>query len=162
MEPDELIERWLYSAESVMPLHYEAAQLFTQRHYWIGVPALVLSTAVGTTVFAALRKDASLPIEWVYLTGIASMLAAILTALQTFLGYNQRAEKHKSAGAAYAALIREIHQQKAFPSSGNKELQAFVANIRVRFDALSKESPSLPPQIWKRAEAKRNANVSSL
>ncbi len=149
MTTDELIARWLYSAKVVMAAHYEAARFYGRRHYWIGVPALVLSTAVGTTVFAALGKTVNTSIRLA--TGGASVLAAILTALQTFLGYNQLAAKHKSAGADYAALIREIHQQLAFPSSKPDELRKFVDNIRVRFDTLSKESPSLPEKLWKQA-----------
>ncbi|HEY2396421.1 MAG TPA: SLATT domain-containing protein [Rudaea sp.] len=152
MDARELIESWLYSADASMALHYDAARHFERRHYLIGVPALVLSTAVGTTVFAALQKDVYVAIQ--FTTGAASVLAAILTGLQTFLGYNQRAAKHQSAGAAYAALIREIHQEQAFPLSEVNQLRGFVEKVRTRFDALSKESPSIPERLWKLAASR--------
>ena len=153
MTSDELIDKWLYSAEVVMAFHYEAARMFERRHFWIGVPAIALSTLVGTTVFAALRKDVHLSVQLG--AGCASVLAAILTALQTFLGYSERATKHEAAGANYAALIREIHQQRAFPSPTVDELRKFVDHIRIRFDTLSKESPSLPERVWKRGVSQK-------
>ena len=42
------------------------------------------------------------------LIGLASVAAAILSSLQTFLGYSERAEKHRLAGAKYGALGREL------------------------------------------------------
>ena len=148
MQPDELIDTWLHSAELSMSLHYKSAQRFERMHYLLGVPAVVLSTAVGTTVFAALRKDLDVPIQ--IATAAGSFSAAILTALQTFLGYNQRAVKHQQAGAAYASLIRRIHEQLAFPASQPEELQRFVAVLRARFDTLSRESPAFPQRLFQR------------
>ena len=132
-----------------MAAHYQAARHFERRHYWIGIPALILSTTVGTTVFAVLRKDIATPTQ--IATGAASIAAAVLTALQTFLGYSQRAAKHYSAGAKYASLVRAIHKELAFPTSEDNKLREWVESIRVRFDKLSEESPSLPEKVFKRA-----------
>ena len=147
MSSDELIEQWLYSAQVSMSVHYEAARMFERRHYWLGVPALILSTAVGTTVFATLKKDLELSAQLA--TGLASLSAGILTALQTFMGFSNRAEKHKAAGAEYASLVRLIHEQLAFPSGKPDELKKFISNLRTRFDTLSKESPSLRDRLIK-------------
>src|SRR5207248_3345936 len=43
-------------------------------------------------------------------TGIASVVAAVLAALQTFLGLSDRAEKHRLAGAKYGALGRQLEE----------------------------------------------------
>src|SRR6266849_2913203 len=99
MKPDTLLQQWLVSAQYSMSAHYDAARQFEDRHTWIGVFATILSIAVGTTVFATLQKDTGLTAQLA--TGFASILAAVITGLQTFLKYDKRAEGHKSAGAAY-------------------------------------------------------------
>ena len=77
-------------------------------HYVLGVPVIVLTTLVGTSVFASLstQPDPRLQIT----TGIASVVAAVLAALQTFLGHSDRAEKHRLAGAKYGALGRQLEE----------------------------------------------------
>ncbi|WP_414896029.1 SLATT domain-containing protein [Pseudomonas chlororaphis] len=49
--------------------------------------------------------------DWVWWqlgVGAMSVLAAVMTALQTTLRYQELAEKHREAGARYNALGREI------------------------------------------------------
>jgi hypothetical protein len=81
-----------------------------------GIPAVVLSTVVSTSVFASLLKQ---PDPWLQITlGFASVAAALLASLQTFLSYSERAEKHRIAGAKYGALALpnaggNIHNPKA-------------------------------------------------
>ena len=154
MTYEELVDQWLLSAQMSMGVHYEAAQLFESRHYWIGIPALTLATVVGTTVFAVLKKDVDITVQLA--TGGASLLAAVLTALQTFLGYSGRAAKHHAAGASYAALVRQIHEELAFPSDVEEDQRRFVEMIRLRFDTLSKESPSMPPRLLQKALSSEN------
>src|SRR5436190_1807437 len=69
-----------------------------------------LTAAVGTTVFSSI---ASSPQLWVkILTGIMSMAAAVLAALQTFLKYSERAAQHKAAAQNYGMLRREYEEMQ--------------------------------------------------
>ena len=106
-----------------------------------------LTTLVGTSVFATLQKR---PEPWLQITvGLASVLAAILASLQTFMGYSQRAEKHRVAGAKYGALGREL---EALRASTKAESDEVIAELRKRLDTLALESPNNPIWIYKRAK----------
>ena len=80
----------------------------TRLHRVIGIPVIVFTTVVGSTVFGTMGKATD---TWlVVATGFFSILAAVLSSLQTFLNYSTLAEKHKIAATHYGMLRREIEQ----------------------------------------------------
>jgi hypothetical protein len=82
--------------------------------------------------------------------GLASVAAALLTSLQTFLGYSERAEKHRLAGAKYGALGRELESLRSIANGASEEA---MTKVRERLDALAVESPSTPQKIYYKAGA---------
>jgi hypothetical protein len=70
--------------------------------------------------------------------------AAILASLQTFLGYSERAEKHRVAGAKYGAVGRELETLRA---SARSESDEVISEVRKRLD----ESPNNPIWLYQRA-----------
>lgn len=107
---------------------------------------IALSTIVGTSVFASIQKQPEL---WVEITvGLASVLAAVLASLQTFLGYSARAEKHRVAGAKYGALGRELEVLRASDEAIPSET---IEGLRKRLDALALESPNNSLRIYMKA-----------
>ena len=142
------LDDWYARAFVTQRAHYLSADHFGKRKYWLGIPAVVLSTLVGTSVFATVQKQ---PEPWLQIVvGLASVVAALLASLQTFLGYAERAEKHRIAGAKYGALGRELEVMRALPSAPSGEV---VAEVRKRIDALALESPNNPLAIYKKAGA---------
>jgi conflict system pore-forming effector with SLATT domain len=102
----ELIPEWYRRVAVTQYAHYLSADHFGARKYWLGVPAVLLSTLVGTSVFATIERQPEL---WLQIAvGLSSVAAALLASLQTFMGYTERAEKHRMAGARYGALGREL------------------------------------------------------
>ncbi|MER7450807.1 SLATT domain-containing protein [Nocardia beijingensis] len=100
------LERLRVRAHRAGRSQYLAAHSAGSMHYRLGIPSIILSTAVGTAVFGTLAgsPDARL----IVITGVVSVSSAVLAALQTFFGYSDRAERHRSTGAKYAALKRRI------------------------------------------------------
>jgi hypothetical protein len=97
-------------------------------------------------VFATVQKQPEL---WLQITvGLASVAAALLASLQTFLGYSERAEKHRIAGAKYGALGRELEQLRASDSPLSDDL---ISKIRKSLDDLAVESPNNPLPIYRKA-----------
>ena len=78
------------------------------------------------------------------IVGLASVAAALPASLQTFLGYAERAEKHRIAGAKYGALGRELEQLRSSSSTPTAEV---MAEVRKRLDDLAIESPNNPLSI---------------
>ena len=127
--------------------HYLSADHFERRKYWLGIPAVVLATVVGTSVFATLSEKPDVSVQ--IAIGLASVAAAVLTSLQTFMGYPERAEKHRLAGARYGSLGREIETLRTLDSVTRDDMD----RLRVRLDTLATESPNTPQSIYKKAGA---------
>lgn len=145
---EEVLDEWFRRVAVTQVAHYMSADYFGARKYWLGVPAIILSTLVGTSVFATVQKQ---PEVWLQISvGLASVAAAVLASLQTFLGYAERAEKHRIAGAKYGALGRELEQIR---SSAETPLHDAILEIRKRLDDLAVESPNNPFRIYRRAGA---------
>jgi len=142
----QVLNEWYERVAVTQRAHYLSADHFGARKYWLGVPAVVLSTLVGTSVFATVQKQPEL---WLQISvGLASVVAALLTSLQTFLGYAERAEKHRIAGAKYGALGRELEQMRA---TGAETTPEQITEVRKLLDDLAVESPNNPLHIYARA-----------
>jgi type II secretory pathway pseudopilin PulG len=112
----------------------------------------VLTAATGTALFATLSKDhASQTLRLVL--GLVSVLAAVLAALQTFLGFGQRADKHRTTAAAYGSIRREIEQYQALGPSSRDQLEQMMAKLRSRLDEVSGSAPDLPNRSWAKAQS---------
>src|SRR5436190_5573570 len=144
--PEQILDDWYQRVAVTQRAHYLSADHFGTRKYWLGIPAVVLSTLVGTAVFATVQKQPEL---WLQITvGLASVAAALLASLQTFLGYSERAEKHRIAGAKYGALGRELEQLRASSITPTPEA---ISEVRKRLDDLAMESPNNPLPIYRKA-----------
>ena len=142
----QVLDDWYKRVAITQKAHYLSAAYFSTRKYWLGIPAVVLSTLVGTSVFATVQKQ---PEVWLQIiVGLASVAAALLASLQTFLGYSERAEKHRIAGAKYGALGRELEQLRA---SGALPSADAISKIRKSLDDLAVESPNNPDPIYRKA-----------
>ena len=84
--------------------HYIAANYYARLNQVFGVPVIIITAVVGTTIFATLN-DSPDP-KWKILAGLVSLAGAVLAALQTSLGFSETAQKHKEAGESYRAMQR--------------------------------------------------------
>jgi hypothetical protein len=135
----DLLKTWYDRSAGNQYLHYVAADHYRKATYLLGVPVIVLSAAVGTSVFASLQQQ---PTLWVQVSiGLASVVAAVLASLQTFLRYGERSELHRLAGAKYGAVGREIEH---FLSRSDILADDQISELRKRIDALGLDSPNVP------------------
>ena len=101
-EIEPVLGAWYRRCRESQFAHYRASSRYAALARVLGIPTVVLTAATGTALFATLTKDqASQTLRLVL--GLVSVLAAVLAALQTFLGYGQRADKHRTTAAAYGS-----------------------------------------------------------
>ena len=117
----------------------------------MGIPVIILTTVVGSTVFATMGKSADTLL--VVATGFFSLLAAVLAALQTFLNYSTLAEKHKIAATRYGMLRREIEQFLDDPDEATIVVRDFMRSFRERWAQVEQESPMIPQSIHEKSQA---------
>jgi hypothetical protein len=125
-----------------------AAASCEQRGRLLGVAVVVLSTIVGTAIFSTLDSSPSTAVQIV--AGLASVSAGVLAALQTFLGLEQRAAKHRELATAYGALRRELEAAEAL---GAGDLPTLLGDLRHRWDALDASAPATSARIYRSAVA---------
>ena len=149
-EVEAVVGAWYRRAREAQFSHYEAANRCGACSRWFGVPAVILSALVGTSVFASLQTEVDVGLK--ILVGIISIFASVLSALQTFLGFSERAEKHRAAAASYGAVRRAIEQRQVLPPSSRKEADTFLASVRTQLDDIASATPDVPAGIWRRAQ----------
>jgi len=91
-------------------------------HFWLGIPAVILSTVVGTAVFATLENQ-SVGITARVIIALVSIAAAVLAGLQTFLRMSETAAAHGQAGDWYASIKRDIEQAARAAPRGARQRQ---------------------------------------
>ncbi|MFC7339222.1 SLATT domain-containing protein [Haloferula chungangensis] len=157
-EVELLAKDWFRRCRESQMAHYEYGSLLESRHLWLGIPAVLLSTIVGTAVFASWESNAGGDALRI-LFGLLSMLAAAVAALQTFLNMSDRAAKHKAAGAAYGAIRRELELFKTLPCESEEETKSFFLQVKERMDDLAASSPSIPSKHKRRIDDKLKSRI---
>ena len=145
-DPRTLLLTWRNIALNSSRMHYAAQRAFGSRNRWLGGFATFVTTVVGASVIKEIGGASSdARVRWTI--GAMALLASVLTALHTFLGYAARTANHRSTGAGYAAVVRLIDEDLAFPPKATDELRKTTDAIRARMDALSQDAPEVPDGV---------------
>lgn len=130
--------------------HYDMSEKYRKKHRIFGAAVVITTSLVGTSVFSTLTGSTNLVIQ--IITAVLSVLAIVLAALQTFLGFSELQSQHKSAGVGFGQIRRNLEVLAVkFPSPNGgadspemKELEL----ITKHFDDLDSASPTIPDEIW--------------
>jgi len=152
----ELIADWFRRVRESQHVHYACANHFSRLNYILGIPTIVITSVVGTAVFVSLEKQDIA--DYKILVGLLSMLAAVLASLQTFLGFAERSEKHRLAGAGYAAVRRHVELLATFPPA-DEELEQSLMDIKNEMDSLAKSSPEVPRAVVRQLDEELRAKA---
>jgi hypothetical protein len=158
----DLLRDWSARASASAETHFATAADLARRNVLLGVPVVVLTTFVGTSVFATLEQTVGLELR--IMVGLVSVLAAVLASLQTFLRFAERAERHRAAGERWAAINREIAEMVALHPTylaSRGDPKQYLDELRRRMDEIAAESPPMPSRAWGRTLDRHEAKVES-
>ena len=147
---EQLLTGWLVHSHKARDRHDEAARRYAKGQIAFGIPSLIVSTIVGTSVFAALSSK-EIPPLWV---GLLSILAAVLAALQTFMDFGGRSDKHRNAAVKYKSSIRLLEESIVRLKQGTELTKDEIATIRTTLDSLEETAPVVMPKIYDSIEKK--------
>ena len=147
-EQELLIKDWFRRVRENQFTHYACGNYFSRLNYMLGIPTIILSTVVGTAVFVSLDNQAVG--NYKIAIGIISMLASVFATLHTFLGFSQRAEKHRLTATGYASVRRELELIKTFPIENSVELSKKLETIKIQIDHLAESSEEVPKRVWEK------------
>lgn len=147
---DMLMEHWFGRVRISQVINYRCANFFSSLHLVLGLPSVALSIVVGTAVFVSISKESTGSTKIVL--GLVSLGAAVLSSLQTFLRYAERAERHRTTGAKYGAMKRRLELLKALPPQEDKEVATILASIKSEVDHIAESAPEVPNFILQRVK----------
>lgn len=155
MNADELLTKWLERVRRAQSAHYDSAVRCDRWHFWIGVPLVILTSFIGTSVFVTLQREAGAYIK--IAVGLASVAAAVLASVQTFLRFSERAVSHRAAGMRFGALRKEIEHMQAFPPKDPDQTKDLAKSLLDKWNKINEESPTANQRFYKRHYEERKA-----
>src|SRR4029079_16080306 len=145
---------WECRCAAAEEVHFDVAEELSRRNLFLGIPVVVLSAIVGTSLFASVSGDGVA--VWIRIAaGTVSLIAGVLASIQTFLRFGARAEQHRVAAERWAAVKREIEKVRTLPSEQVGEANELLDDIKARMDQAADKSPAMPKRRWSRALAKQ-------
>jgi hypothetical protein len=147
---EEVLEQWHRRVWASQLAHYRRASQLRRSNIALGLPVVVLTAIVGTSLFATLNES-RLPLSLRIVVGSISVGAAVLSAIQTFFGFAQRADRHVLAADWYAALRRKIEELQALPRQGRGDARKVLDDIRREMNTVSSQFPQIGERDWHRA-----------
>jgi hypothetical protein len=149
-----LLDEWHLRITTAQFGHQLQAERTRGWNLALGIPVVAATTVVGTSAFAAINNSGT-NAGWKVAAGILSIFAAVLAALQTFLGFGDRSERHRIAATRYAAIRRSIELALA-----RRDAQA-IDRIRIDMDRIGGPSPQIGQKRWDQATAMAKGQITS-
>ena len=142
-----LLHDWWSRTRESQWAHYESDKFLMRIHYWIGIPLVLLTAFSGTSIFYAISTEHGRYLD--FIVAATSVVAAILSGLQTFLRLPERAAAHREAAVAYSVIRRAIEERISDTEArGLGDLSA----LRVQIDTVAERSPPILVRAWRRVE----------
>jgi hypothetical protein len=104
-------------AQFMRDQHYAASDAATRWNVVLGIPVVIVSAVVSTSIFASINGSPGN--GWKIGAGLVSLAAAALSALQTFFKFPETGERHRLAAARYGHVRREAEVFSLHYSGGD-------------------------------------------
>ena len=145
-----LLKDWRQRTAAASEAHYKLASGLRGKNLMLGIPVVIFTSIVGTSVFGTLAApNAVIHPAFKIAVGLISVAAAILAALQTFLRFGERAEKHVVAADWYAAVRRDIDQLLALSPKERGTPKSCFDRLRKQMSKVGQHSPEIGDRLWK-------------
>ena len=163
-EHAKLLRDWRRRADHSQQEHADAAWHLSRSSMLVGIPTIIVTSVVGSAVFISLsRTTETVGVLPRVVIMVLSFSATILSALQTFLGFNTAAMQHQEYWAQYEAIIRRIDdlladmplKRDAVTSHVSAEFHHRVVEIALALDEIDTAAPTLSPRIVRRVNRYR-------
>jgi hypothetical protein len=120
---------WECRCAAAEEVHFDVAEELSRRNLFLGIPVVVLSAIVGTSLFASVSGN-GVDVGIRIAAGTVSLIAGVLASIQTFLRFGARAEQHRVAAERWAAVKREIEKVRALPAEQVGDANELLDDIK--------------------------------
>ncbi|MEU5212733.1 SLATT domain-containing protein [Streptomyces sp. NPDC020742] len=135
----ELLERWSKGLQVLHVAHNIASERFSRWSRITGLATAMLSTVVGTAIFASLSSSDSPTVR--VAAGAFSLVAAALGAGQLVWNYPELASRHRDAAVQYASLRRRVDLAKV---NDERLRDSDIDTMSSEWQEIEQSAPTLP------------------
>ena len=116
---------------------------------FLGIPVITVTTVTGAAIFTQLNSS---PATWAKLIfGSVSLLAAVLSAVQTYVAFPARAQKAKNSGEQFGKLFGRMLDAEDRIEGGQSVPQAELQALYELYEGLKNARPSVSQRAQKQA-----------
>jgi len=145
-ERRELLNTWISRTRRMQWCHYAAENHLRSMYLRIGIPSMILSGLAGALAGAGSADlGGQLRATFAVAISLFSVTAGILTTLQTFLKFDDRAVKHGNAARLYGAINLKIQTRLVTGVPISVEAVESLGKELADTDA---EVLAVPARIW--------------
>lgn len=145
----ELLILRIKKSHTMAKAHCQESVRSERKNNQLGIPVVILTAMVGTSVFATLQNQPHISVQ--IIIGLISLLATVLASLQTFLRYAEKSTEHREAALKFERLQNELEQLLAYPIEDDRSLDEKLTNLREEYHELAATFPNVPEHIWNAA-----------
>ena len=156
-EHENLLKDWGEKTRYYSWMHNKTGEYYSQLNNSLSIPMIILTTATASANFTmagntSMAEEHNVVIPVV--TGIASVIAAILSGLTKFLQCAELSTRHEDCHLNFNKLTRNICLELSLPPIQRREPYDACHVFRTEYDRLMTESPSIPTFIIKKFNTK--------
>lgn len=132
--------------------HFKLAQTYSQRHIRLGIPVVACSAVAATSAFAKLGESTAFYL--VLGAGTFSIVATVLSTLQTFLHFSELSTEHHRAAVSYETVWRRIDlfELKYDAQPDSADAHAALEEIAEQLNQVVAAAPTIPYLFYKQTE----------
>lgn len=146
---DTTLDEWLQRCKDARDGHYKRAERLFDLSQLLGY--ILIYSTVFVTAFSFFAHSPNQVVFWSitkqHIVIFIGCIAAIISGIVTQARFGERAEMHRSSGARYANLARDIEElrlQKKMELLQNSDLSALINSIIKEWNNLSEDSLLTP------------------
>jgi hypothetical protein len=151
-ETEAVLKDWIVRLGIRATAHRNVSERLSRRSLSLGLPLVILSSVVSTSVFTTLSSSKIASVGVRAAVGAVTALVTVLGALQTFLRLGERSEAHRITANRMEGLLQEVDDTLALPRDWRAEPRRYLDGIRKRMEKITDESPPLPEILVGRIE----------
>lgn len=142
----EVLDKLRWNAHLGKHKHFEAARVGRRNHVSFGVPVVLINVLLASVLFAFIGEDGVFP-QWGKWAGASlTLLAAVLSAVQTFFNFEKEYMEHRAVANEYLGIAREcerllaLHFDNLLPLT---DLSSHIERINGEYGKINTRSEGL-------------------
>ncbi|MCK5662148.1 MAG: SLATT domain-containing protein [Thiotrichaceae bacterium] len=137
--------------------HFGASERMSYLHLWLGIPTALISVGLGSVLVTDLQDTVPDSIKWI--AGVLSLVAALLSTLQTIFNPKEGKSKHREIANNYLAVNKR--SEIALASFKDNiidinQVSKLLSELNESFESVNNSAQDYPTndKDWSRAKNK--------